>query len=330
VVYRSEVSVATIYDVARRAGVSPATVSRVFNGVRVSEEKARLVRRAAAELAFTPSRPARALRRRNSEIIALIIPDIENPFFTSLARGVEDVAQAAGYSVVLCNSDEDTVKEARYLEIAESEQMSGVILAAAGDPSTASGLVSRGRQVVAVDRAPGGLDIDAVLIDGRSGGRLATQALVDKGFRRIACITGPSDAESATSRREGWSDVVGPLVGTTPDHLHHTDFRVEGGRRAMAALLGLPEPPDAVFAANNLTGVGALQVLLEHGLGPPDFGLAVFGDLPFALPGPPGVVTVRSSSRHLGETAARLLLERIAGDVQPARTIMLRATLAAP
>ena len=194
---------ATIYDVARRAGVSPATVSRVFNGVRVSEEKARLVRRAAAELAFTPSRPARALRRRNSEIIALIIPDIENPFFTSLARGVEDVAQAAGYSVVLCNSDEDQSKETRYLEIAESEQMSGVILAAAGDPSTARGLVSRGRQVVAVDRAPGGLDIDAVLIDGRGGARLATQALADKGFRRIACITGPTDVESATSRRRG-------------------------------------------------------------------------------------------------------------------------------
>jgi LacI family transcriptional regulator len=320
--------VATIYDVARRAGVSPATVSRVFNGVRVSEEKARLVRRAATELAFTPSRPARALRRRNSEIIALIIPDIENPFFTSLARGVEDVAQAAGYSVVLCNSDEDQTKETRYLEIAESEQMSGVILAAAGDPSAARGLVGRGRHVVAVDRAPGGLDIDAVLIDGRSGGRLATQALADKGFQRIACITGPPDVESATSRRDGWSEVVGRLADTSADHLHHTDYRVEGGRRAMSALLDLPQPPDAVFAANNLTGVGALQVLLERGLGPPAFGLAVFGDLPFALPGPVGIVSVRSPSRHLGETAARLLLERIGGDDQPARTIMLRATLA--
>ena len=96
----------------------------------------------------------------------------------------------------------------------------------------------------------------------------------------------------------------------------------------MSALLDLPEPPDAVFAANNLTGVGALQVLLERGLAPPNFGLAVFGDLPFVLPGPVGIVSVRSPSRHLGETAARLLLERIGGDDQPARTIMLRATLA--
>jgi LacI family transcriptional regulator, galactose operon repressor len=321
--------VATIYDVARRAGVSPATVSRVFNGVRVSEEKARLVRRAAAELAFTPSRPARALRRRNSEIIALIIPDIENPFFTSLARGVEDVAQGAGYSVVLCNSDEDRGKESRYLEIAESEQMSGVILAAAGEPSAARDLVSRGRHVVAVDRAPHGLDVDAVLIDGRSGARLATGALAEQGFRRIACITGPPDVESAISRREGWADVVGTTTAVTPDLLHHTDYRVDGGRAAMSDLLALPDPPDAVFAANNLTGLGALQVLLEQGLAPPGFGLAVFGDLPFALLIPPGIVTVSSPSRHLGETAARLLLDRIGGDDQPTRTVMLRAVLTA-
>ena len=319
---------ATIYDVAERAGVSPATVSRVFNGVRVTEEKARLVRRAAAELGFTPSRPARALRRRNSEIIALIIPDIENPFFTSLARGVEDVAQAAGYSVVLCNSDEDQDKEQRYLAIADGEQMSGVILAAAGDGSTAHALIAKGRRVVAVDRAPAGLDVDTVMIDGRSGARLATRTLQELGFHKIACVTGPPDAESATSRSEGWADVVG-RTGAMAGYIRHTDFRLGGGERAMRELLGLTEPPDAVFAANNLIGLGALRVLRESGLTPPDFGLAVFGELPFELPPPTEIVTVQSPSRHLGETAARLLLDRIGGDEQPPRTIMLRATLAA-
>jgi LacI family transcriptional regulator len=319
---------ATIYDVAHRAGVSPATVSRVFNGVRVTEKNARLVRRAAAELEFTPSRPARALRRRTCEIIALIIPDIENPFFTSLARGAEDVAQAAGYSVVLCNSDEDRDKEAGYLEIADSEQMSGVILAPAAETSTADQLIARGRHLVAVDRGIAGLDVDAVMIDGRGGGRLASEALLSRGFQRIACLTGPRAVESATSRAEGWADAVG-RTRRTSRYLRHTDYRVEGGRQAMRELLDLADPPDAVFAANNLIGVGALQVLLEHGLAPPDYGVAVFGDLPFALLPPAGIVSVRSPSRHLGETAARLLLERIAGDTQPARTIMLRATLAA-
>jgi LacI family transcriptional regulator len=325
---RSEVRVAaTIYDVARRAGVSPATVSRVFNGVRVTEEKARLVRRAAVELDFTPSRPARALRRRNSEIIALIIPDIENPFFTSLARGVEDVAQAAGYSVVLCNSDEDQAKELRYLEIAASEQMSGVILAAAGDGHAARDLISKGRRVVAVDRAPAGLDVDAVMIDGRSGARIATEALRQRGFRRIACITGPPDAESARSRSEGWADVVG-RDESSMRLLRHTDFRVEGGDRALRELLALPDPPDALFAANNLTGLAALRLLREKRLTPPAFGLAVFGDLPFTVTAPAEIITVQSPSRHLGETAARLLLDRIGGDSQPPRTIMLRASLA--
>ncbi|HEU5485640.1 MAG TPA: LacI family DNA-binding transcriptional regulator [Microlunatus sp.] len=318
---------ATIYDVARRAGVSPATVSRVFNGVRVTEEKARLVRQAALELDFTPSRPARALRRRNSEIIALIIPDIENPFFASLARGVEDVAQVAGYSVVLCNSDEDESKERRYLEIAASEQMSGVILAAAGDGHAARDLVAKGRRVVAVDRALADLDVDAVLIDGRSGARLATQTLLAQGFQRIACITGPQHAESARSRAEGWADVVGRDAGAAR-LLRHTDYRLEGGERAIRELLALPEPPDALFAANNLTGLGALRVLHEEGLTPPGFGLAVFGDLPFTAPAPAEIITVQSPSRHLGETAARLLLDRIGGDDQPPRTVMLRASLA--
>jgi LacI family transcriptional regulator len=137
---------ATIYEVAARAGVSPATVSRVMNGTKVSPELAELVRAAASELDFTPNRTARTLRRQNSEVIALIIPDIENPFFTALARGVEDRAQESGYSVVLCNTDEDTGKEARYIDIALSEHMAGVILAPASDHSDLSSLLARHRR----------------------------------------------------------------------------------------------------------------------------------------------------------------------------------------
>src|SRR5215207_5087642 len=111
---------ATIYEVAALAGVSPATVSRVLNGMPASPEKARLVRDAAEKLRFTPSRTAQRLRNQTSELIALLIPDVENPFFTALARGVEDRAQASGYSVVLCNTDDDPEKETRYLDIANS------------------------------------------------------------------------------------------------------------------------------------------------------------------------------------------------------------------
>lgn len=316
---------ATIYDVAKLAGVSPATVSRVFNGTSVSEQRARLVRAAAIELAFTPNRTARTLRRRHSEIIALIIPDIENPFFTSLARGVEDAARAAGFSVVLCNTDEDVAKEAEYLDIAVLENMAGVIIAAASDESDLHPLLSRSRPVVAVDRGPRGLDIDAVLVDNHAGGRAATSALISYGYTRIGCITGPSDVETAQHRADGWRDAL-RSAGLTPDGalLEHANHRVDGGRAAMQRLLALPEPPDAVFVANNLMSVGALQVLYGAGRSPETFGFAAFGDLPFAALAPAGMTVVHVPARAMGTAAATMLLDRINGDDRPPRALVLR------
>ena len=322
---------ATIYEVARLAGVSPATVSRVMNGMNVSPERAKRVREAAEALSFRPSRVARTLRRQNSEVIALVIPDIENPFFTSMARGVEDVAQAAGFSVVLCNTDEDHDKEARYLDVALSANVAGVILAAAGDHSDVSELIGRGRPVVAVDRGPHGFDIDAVTVDNRAGGRAATKALLEQGYTRVACITGPRDVETATGRADGWADAI-KAAGAAVDSalLRYANFRVDGGEKAMAELLDLPEPPDAVFVANNLMSVGALQVLAERGMLPPKSGMAIFGDLPFVPLVPLPITVVQLPARLIGTTAATLLLERINGDDQPARTIVLRNRLAAP
>lgn len=316
----------TIYEVADRAGVSAATVSRYFNGLNVSAEKAQRVRAAADEMAFTPNRTARRLRTQTSEIIALVIPDIENPFFTSLARGVEDVTQDAGYSVVLCNTDEDPAKEARYLDIAVSENMAGVILAAADDHTDLRDVIARNRPVVAVDRVVPGFDIDAVTLDNLSGGRTATQALIQQGYKRIACITGPRNLETAELRSAGWRQAlaVAGLPDPSEDYLRHADYRMLGGEQAMRDLLALPEPPDAVFVANNLMSVGALHVLTRAGLNPPTVGLASFGDLPYTDVDQAGVVVIHLPSRQLGETAAKLLLGRIGGDKESPRTIIVR------
>ena len=315
---------ATIYEVAAAAGVSPATVSRVFNGVNVSEEKAELVRAAAAELRFTPNRTARSLRRKNAEVVALVIPDIENPFFTSLARGVEDVAQAAGYSVVLCNTDEDPRKEAKYLDIAVSENMAGVILAEADGRADLGDLVARNRPIVAVDRSTR-FDIDSVVMDNRAAGMAAAGILRDAGFRRIACITGPAEVETGQERADGWRSAVDPGAPFPPpdDYLRRSTFRVDGGREAMQDLLALDPPPDAVVTTNNLMGVGALQVLTETGLVPPAFGVAVIGDLPFTTLTPTAIGVVRLPARLMGTTAATMLIERITGDRQPARRVVL-------
>lgn len=317
---------ATIYEVAARAGVSPATVSRVFNGTSVSPKNSKRVREAAAELKFTPNRTARTLRRQNSEVIALVIPDIENPFFTAVARGAEDVAQAAGYSVVLCNTDEDYEKEARYLDIAISENMAGVILAAAGDRSDISALIARKHPVVAVDRSPHGFEVDAVTVDNSAGGSAATYKLMEHGYTRIACITGPRDVETAQQRLAGWLRAItaGGLMEDPAAYLRYSDYHVAGGRHAMRDLLSMTAPPDAVFVTNNLMAVGALQELVERNLTPPAFGVAVFGDLPFAVLAPSDITIVHLPARHLGVTAATLLLERVNGDTQRPRTIVLR------
>ncbi|MGY1603287.1 LacI family DNA-binding transcriptional regulator [Geodermatophilus sp. SYSU D00815] len=319
---------ATIYDVAALAGVSPATVSRVLNGRSVSPDKERLVLEAAERLSYKPNRVARTLRRQLSEVVALVIPDIENPFFTSLARGVADTAQQAGFSVVLCNTDGDPGKERHFLDIALSEHMAGVVLAAAGTTSDVRPLLERGRAVVAVDRPVPDAEVDEVVIDNVGAGRLATRALWDAGFRDIACITGPAGLVTAAGRARGWREALAE-VSPTPvadGRLVHADFRVGGGRARMSELLARADRPDAVVAGNNLVGVGALQVLHERGLSVADFGIAVIGDLPFSGHAQ-DVPVVHLPTRAMGTTAGALLVERIQGDEGPARRVVIPGEL---
>lgn len=198
---------ATIYEVAARAGVSPATVSRVLNGIAVSPAYADRVLAAAEELNYVPDRTAQRLRRRSSEVIALVIPDIENPFFTALARGVEDRALDAGLSVVLCNSDEQEDKESRYLQVALSEHMAGVILAPASDHPDLDAIVAMSTPVVAVDRSAHGYDLDTVVMDDVASGRAATERLYDEGHSVVACVTGPATVDTAQNRAEGWRQI---------------------------------------------------------------------------------------------------------------------------
>ncbi|MBD3008628.1 LacI family DNA-binding transcriptional regulator [Streptomyces sp. 5-10] len=322
----------TIHDVARAAGVSPATVSRVFNGGKVTPARALSVQEAAAALGFAPNRVARSLRKQRSSVIALIIPDIENPFFTSLARGVEDAAQRTSLSVVLCNSDEDTDKERRYLEVALGEQMAGVIVAAASQDETDLGpLTDRRVPVVAVDRRPRDAEVDAVQVDNHHGGEVATRHLLQAGYHRIACITGPEGASTSEERLAGHRTALraaqGGAAAADDTCVRHADFRVDGGRAAMRELLALPEPPDAVFVANNLMTIGVLDALREAGRTPPDVGVLSFGDVPWASLVRPSLTAVELPSYELGRTAADLLLQRMDGSVSPVQTVVLRTKL---
>ncbi|MGW0819489.1 LacI family DNA-binding transcriptional regulator [Streptomyces viridiviolaceus] len=316
---------------ARAAGVSPATVSRVFNGGNVTPARAQSVQEAAAALGFAPNRVARSLRKQRSSVIALIIPDIENPFFTSLARGVEDAAQRTSLSVVLCNSDEDTEKERRYLEVALGEQMAGVIVAAASrDETDLAPLAARGVPVVAVDRRPRDAEVDAVRVDDHHGGEVATRHLLQAGYRRIACVTGPEGASTSEERLAGYRAALTAARGAgavDDSYVRHADFRVEGGRAAMRELLSLPEPPDAVFVANNLMTIGVLDALRDAGRTPPGVGVLSFGDVPWASLVRPSLSAVELPSYELGRAAAELLLQRMDGSASPLQTVVLRTRL---
>jgi len=322
----------TIYEVAARAEVSPATVSRVLNGTYVSEEKVNRVKQAIRDLDFSPNRTARSLRRQHSQIIALIIPDIENPFFTSIARGVEDVAQSAGYSVVLCNSDGELAQEAYYLDIAANDNMAGVIWAPAADSSDLGRFHSPTRAVVAIDRHPAGRETDAVLVDNQVAAYAATQSLFQQGYQRVACITGPVDVETAVLRGAGWREAWSADENRvfSDEYLRYANFRVTGGRTALQSLLALPNPPDAVFVANNLMGVGVLQELFERRITTAEFGVAILGDLPYSSFISLGATVIDVPAREMGAAAARLLLERIAGLTDPPRTEVLKCKVLIP
>jgi LacI family transcriptional regulator len=321
---------ATIQDVAQRAKVSAATVSRVLNGNgSVDPALARRVRAAVRALGYQPNGVARNLRRRESTLWAVIVPDVGNPFFTSMVRGVEDAAQGSGYSVVLCNSDEELEKEAGYIAAAAAERMAGVIISPASTRDTdVSPLRDLGIPVVAADRRLRDASADTVLVDNARAAEEATEHLIDMGYRRVACITGPSQATTASERLAGYRQAL-ERQGLHPQEslARHADFRERGGYAAMASLLA-DAAPDAVFVANNLMTIGALECLVHHGIEVPrEVGVVGFDEIPWADLVRPSLSTVAQPTYEMGKAAGRLLTSRRTTPGKDGETVVLRTTL---
>ncbi|MCK2243553.1 MULTISPECIES: LacI family DNA-binding transcriptional regulator [unclassified Crossiella] len=318
---------ATISDVAARAGVSTATVSRALNGKStVDPELASRVRAAAKELGYRPNGLARNLRRQETAVLALIISDVENPFFTAIARGVEDTAQAGGYQVVLCNSDENADKERRYVEVALSERAAGVIVSPSGLPGSLDPLFDSGTPVVAVDRRMPDRSCDMVLVHSRLAARQATEHLIEQGYQRIACLTGPEGVPTADDRAAGYRDA---LVGTgRRELLRRAEYRAPGAQVAASELLGGPERPDAMLVGNSAMAVGVLAAMRAHGLRAGiDLGLVSFDDAPWTTLLEPQLSVVAQPAYQIGVQATRLLLARIADPGRLPSTVTLDARL---
>jgi LacI family transcriptional regulator, galactose operon repressor len=320
--------VVTTRDVARLAGVSSSTVSHVLNGTRfVSDDVRRRVLGAVQNLGYEPNGVARSLKVNRSMTIGLIISDISNPFFTAVVRGVEDVTQANGYVLVLCNSDEDTAKEAMYLRALRAKRLDGLILAPAGEAHDYLRDTVRAQfPLVFLNRDVASIDAPAVLLDNEGAAFEATNHLIDLGHRRIGMIGGRPLASTSIERKSGFARAL-RAAGLPADErlVVSGGSEAEGGHAAALALLSLEPRPTAIFSGNNLMTIGALAAIQERGLSvPQDVALLGFDDFSWAGVFRPRLSTVAQPTYELGCTAANVLLKVMAhGSSQvPRRTLL--------
>lgn len=306
-------NIPNISDVARRAGVSTATVSRFLRGQKVHAEDA--VRRAVEDLGYRPAAAARSLRSGVHYAIAVVVPDVTNPFFAGLVKGIESVCRSGPYSVFLVNTDENSELEDSVVA-SIMQRVDGIILAPATEQDkTPAHVEEAGLPLVFVDRELPGGRFDSVLVDNHGGARSAASYLVGLGHTRIAVISGPLNTTPGRERHEAFVSAIEDLGGEMPEHYREiADFREQGGYQAILRLLALPEPPTAVFCANNLMTAGALKALNSMRIRvPQDLSIIGFDDLDLATLLWPPLTVIDRPVVEQGVLAARLLLARLAG-----------------
>jgi LacI family transcriptional regulator len=321
----------TIKQVADLAGVSTATVSRVLDeNSGVSQELIDRVRDAVRTLDYHPNRAARNLRKRVAQTVGVVISDIQNPFFTSVVRGIEKVLVEADFILLLCNSDEDPKREKIHLATLKSEGVAGIILATTrSDAESYHQLLNNRTPLVGIDRTPEQLSMDVVSVTNTRGAFSAVSHLADLGHKRIALISGPRQLSTARERLEGYEDAV-QIRGLvhSDDLIQFSDFRQSGGYKSMQTLLDQQEPPSAVLVSNNLMTLGALQAIHERNLSIPDqIAIVGFDDMPWATSLQPPLTAVAQPTYELGIAAAQLLLDRLREPERPFRHVVLETQL---
>ncbi|MEA2520111.1 MAG: LacI family transcriptional regulator [Chloroflexota bacterium] len=310
----------TIADVARRAGVSTATVSRVLSGVgRARPETRARVESAARDLGFRPSDVARSLKRRSTLTLGLIVTDIENPYFPQLVKAVEDAAIAEGYAILLCSADDDPDREASYLDVLVERRVDGIIVAASTlGTSQSAWLADAPLPVVLVNTSAPTVDLPSIASDNRAGGRLAACHLLGLGHRRFGYLMPSPRNLDAPDRLAGVRDALvergietdGPGSALAMSRGEPT---VSGGETAMLELLRQASHPTAIAAYNDLMAIGAMRAVRRHGLRvPDDVSLVGFDDVALAAYVEPALTTLRQQTAEMGRWAVASLTDQIA------------------
>lgn len=309
----------TMKDVAKRAGVSIATASRVINGHGYSSEEAQArVQEAVKELGYRPHDIARSLKLKRTDTIGLMITDIVNPFYSILASGVLEAASHFGYHVIVSATDENPDLENEYLQVLMEKRAAGILAVCTGENVECwREAEALGIKIVFVDRELTGFNgADIVLVDNVKGAYDAISSLINLGHRRIGTINGPITTTTGRERLEGYKkahlDAGLPL---DPDLQRIVSFKGESGHEAAKNLLALSEPPTAIFATNNVLGEAAMFVIRDQGLSvPDDLSIVIFDDVPWASLTKPSITVVSQPTYKLGYVGMEILHDRLHSD----------------
>lgn len=316
---------ATLHDVAKRAGVSPMTVSRVVNGSgEVSPRLRARVEQALAETGYMPNTLARSLRARRTDTLALVLPDMTNPFFTTVAQGVETAAREAGFSLLLANSDEREEEELRLVSMLLQRQVDGLLVVPAGGGGDVIHFCQdRNVRVVVVDRRPQVPGADVVRSDAEGGARELGRLLVGLGHREMTVLSGPASVLTAVDRATGFTAAL-EEAGVPAPRVIHGAFTIDSGHEmAIRAVRELPRPT-ALFAANNFIAIGVLHALDELGLRvPEDVAVVGLDDLPQAMVTFPFLTVASQPAIEMGKQSVAMLLDGLANPNRAPREVIL-------
>ncbi|GIP33867.1 LacI family DNA-binding transcriptional regulator [Paenibacillus sp. J2TS4] len=306
----------TIYDIAKKANVSAMTVSRVINNSgRISEKTRIKVKKIMEEMNYVPNSMARSLVLQETKILSLLITDITNPFFTTLARGAEDAAMRRGYKLLFGNSDENLQKEKEYVDMMLTARVDGVLFAPTGDASLEHLSILRTHNIplVLLDREVPGFETDMVLGDSRAGARQLVEHLISLGHKRIALLNGPLHVSTARHRLAGYKEALKLNDLAYDDRLVvELDYKPAAENLAMDSLLQQTDPPTAIFAANNFLAIGAIRSLRAKGISvPKQISVVCFDDFGESLSLDPFLTVASQPAYQFGALGIQLLIERI-------------------
>jgi LacI family transcriptional regulator len=319
----------TVKEVAQAAGVSQATAARALGGYGyVSPAARRVIEEAATQLGYRPHAVAQALASKVTYTVGLLVGDIENPFFAAVARGLSDVLEPEGYTILLANSDEDLEREERLVETFRARRVDGLVVA----PSVATAiphladLVSAGLPLVLFDRPVRGLKADVVMVDNKHGARTAVEHLVRLGHRRIGLVSDQPEIATSAERIQGYRAALAAAEVPLDERLIAlTGSTQADGYRGAQALLRERRRPTAIFTANNMMSIGTLLALRDLGLRiPEDVALVGFDDFEWTTLIEPPLTVVRQPVQEIGRQAGERLLARMRGDASAPRRIRLQ------